>query len=168
MQIIKLPRRGGKTTKCYEILRDNEKSVMFQHTPMINGDHPIMQENPQIRRRIFSTSDYKERLRGMNVEVIIIDNADLLAKELLLDILYHFNTYPLNHGNLCKIVLTITDFEIRHEEENVFDHMHEIVMRMFTDSCEILCRQNLDYKSFKYCIDSIQNTVQYLEARRRE
>lgn len=167
MEIIKLPRRGGKTTKCFEILRDNENSVMFQHTAMVRGDHPIMQENPSIRRRIFSTGDFRERLRGMNVEVVIIDNADILCKEKLLELLHYFTTYPLNRGDLCKIVLTITDFE-KEPEENVFDHMHDIVMKMFKESCEILSKENLDYKSFKYCIDSIQNTVEYLQARRRE
>ncbi len=167
MQIIKLPRRSGKTTKCFEILRDNEKSVMLQHTNIIERDHPIMQENPSISRRIFLTSDFIQQLRGKNVEVVIVDDADHLCKEKLLELLYFFNTHPLNKGGLCKIILTITDFEKR-PQEHVFDHMHEIVMKMFFDSLEILHKEELDDKSFSYCIRSIQNTIEYLQARRRK
>lgn len=107
MQIIRLPRRGGKTTKCLEILRDNEKSIMFCHVSL-RIDHEILEQNPELRKRIFTTSDYEQRLRGMNVDTIVIDNADLIPTSVLLGMINYFVSVPLM-GQICKLVITTTE-----------------------------------------------------------
>ncbi len=231
MEIIKLPRRAGKTTRALERLRDNEKSVMFQHAGL-RIDHPILENNPELRKRIFTTCDFKSRLRGMVIDTVIIDNADLLDKHLLLEMLHHFTTFPLNLNSLCNIVVTFTEeerkprkhdcqlhrmeiceqedghlymkidtktymmggpdmhpvefcpvcgmkarashiehltiFERDDLKESQLDHMHKIIMEMFLSSCDILVKEDLDDKSFKFCTDTIQNTLMYVAARRRE
>lgn len=166
MHIIKLPRRGGKTTSALELLRDNEKSVMFQHLGMIRGDHPILEKNPELKRRIFSIGDYKERLRGKLVDTIIIDNADLLDKNQLLEMLHHFSTFPISSMGLCEVVLTITDFDDQ-TDKNQLQHMHKTIMEMFLNSCEIIIKEDLDDHEFKFCTDTIHNTLSYISMKRR-
>lgn len=122
MQIIKLPRRGGKTTRALTILKENEKSVVFLHSSFaLHEDHIIIKENPRIRKRIFSTNDFRQKLRGMIVDTVIIENADLIDKNLLLEMLYHFTTFPLNLDGLCKIIMTITEEEKMEKEEYTID-----------------------------------------------
>jgi hypothetical protein len=110
MQIIRLPRRGGKTTKCLEILRDNEKSVMFCHVSLavLHLEHEILDKNPEIKKRIFTTNEYEQRLRGMNIDTIVIDNADLMPTSVLLGMINYFVSVPLM-GQICKLVITTTE-----------------------------------------------------------
>ncbi len=104
MQIIRLPRKFGKTTKCLEILRKNERSVIIHLNGLSREDHPYLMENPELMKRIFSIEDYKERLRGLNIDIFIIDDADILSRESFFELLFYIQKYPL-----VTIFLTITD-----------------------------------------------------------
>lgn len=48
------------------------------------------------------------------------------------------------------------------------EHMHKIIMENFLNSCEILVKEDLDDHSFQFCLDTIQNTLRYVTARRKE
>lgn len=168
IEVINLPRRGGKTTKALELLKSSEKNIMFIHTGIVI-DHPLIEEYPYLKNRIFTTYDYKIRLRGKVLETVIIDNADLLDKDLLLDMLHHFTSFPYGMNGLCKIVLTMSPVTIKtHVKQNHFDQMHDIVMDMFTYSCQVLKDEELDDHDFKFCADMIIHTLNYLKNKRKE
>ena len=78
MQIIKLPRRGGKTTKALEILKENERSILIKHN-MMDIHHPILDTFPELLKRITSIYCYQRLTRGSTkFDTLIIDNADLI------------------------------------------------------------------------------------------
>ena len=47
-------------------------------------------------------------------------------------------------------------------------HMHNIIMENFLNSCEVLIKEDLDDYSFQFCLDTIHNTLRYAGARRKE
>ncbi len=107
MNVIKLARRAGKTTKCLDLLRDNDKSIMFSRVGL-RIDHPILNENPEIKKRIFDIYTYQERVRGMNVDMIIIDDGDLIPTSVLLEMINLFIRFALLVKN-CQLIITTTD-----------------------------------------------------------
>lgn len=84
MEIIKLPRRGGKTTRALQILKENEKSILIipysTGLPYLNAmEFPILGVFPDLLKRIITMSSYKRFTRGRSdVDTLIIDNADLV------------------------------------------------------------------------------------------
>jgi hypothetical protein len=52
--------------------------------------------------------------------------------------------------------------------EAQLEHMHKIIMETFLNSCEILVKEDLDDHSFQFCLDTIQNTLRYVAAKRKE
>ena len=110
IEIIRLHRRCGKTTKCLEILRDNEKSVMFCHGSfaLLHLEHEILDKNPEIKNRIFTTKQYDIRLRGMKIDTVVIDDADLIPTSVLLGMINYFVSVPFM-GQTCKLVITTTE-----------------------------------------------------------
>ena len=63
--------------------------------------------------------------------------------------------------------ITMFDREDKVAEAQL-QHMHKIIMESFLKSCETLVKEDLDDKSFKYCMDTIHNTLAYVGAKRKE
>jgi hypothetical protein len=63
---------------------------------------------------------------------------------------------------------SITMFDRDPVAEDQLKHMHDIIMESFLKSCEILVKEDLDDKSFKFCMDTIHNTLAYVGAKRKE
>lgn len=52
--------------------------------------------------------------------------------------------------------------------EAQLQHMHDIIMEMFLNSCNVLIKEDLDDHSFHFCISTIQNTLSYIDRKRKE
>ena len=48
------------------------------------------------------------------------------------------------------------------------EHMYKIIMENFLNSCEILVKEDLDNHCFQFCLDTIQNTLRYISAKRKK
>lgn len=53
-------------------------------------------------------------------------------------------------------------------DESQLQHMHELIMNSFLESCNILVKEDLKDHEFKFCLDTIHNTLAYVGARRKE
>jgi hypothetical protein len=62
----------------------------------------------------------------------------------------------------------LTMFDRDHVAEDQLQHMHNIIMESFLTSCDTLVKEDLDDKSFKFCMDTIHNTLAYVGAKRKE
>lgn len=169
IEIIQLERQGGKTTKALEILRSSENNIMFTHSGSVVIDHPLIDQFPHLKNRIFSTYDYKQRLRGKILDTVIVDNAELLDKDLLLDMLHHFTTFPYGMNGLCKIVLTMSPMRIKtFIKPSPLEEMHKIIMESFLNSCDILVKEDLKDYELQFCLDTIYNTLTYIKDKRKK
>lgn len=163
LEVISLPRRGGKTTQAIEILRSNENNIMFTHM----GIRKELLDS-HLNKRVFTSCDYKQRLRGKILDTVIIDDADLLDKHLLLDMLHHFTTFPYTMNGLSKIVLTITTIEDK-VQESPLKTFHDNIMEIFFCACNALNHEDdLEEHTFKFCSDTIVHTLNYLKSKRKE
>ena len=104
--LIILPRRMGKTTKALELLRDNEKSLMFTYGPL-RIDHPILEQHPELKNRILGPWDMQHKLRGKtgySINMIIVDDAEFFDTQNLeeIRIFQQISNLPV------KVVLTMT------------------------------------------------------------
>jgi hypothetical protein len=52
--------------------------------------------------------------------------------------------------------------------EDQLQKMHKIIMKIFLNSCEILVKEDLDDHSFRFCLDTIQDTLRYVGAKRNK
>jgi len=51
--------------------------------------------------------------------------------------------------------------------ETQFEQMHKIIIENFIISCEILVKEELDDCGFQFCLETIRNTLRYIEAKRK-
>ncbi len=53
-------------------------------------------------------------------------------------------------------------------KENQLEHLHNIIIERFLDACNIIVKEELDNNNFKFCVDTIQNTLLYIARKRNE
>ncbi len=104
MEIIKLKRRCGKTTQALKILMEEENNIMFINRDLMK-EYEFSESDKSIKKRIFTTENFKERSRGLLIENVIIDDADLLPTSELLEMVKYFTETPFA-GKICKLIIT--------------------------------------------------------------
>ena len=53
------------------------------------------------------------------------------------------------------------------EDVDQLQHMHQIIMDNFLNSCEILFKEDLKDHEFQFCMDTIHNTLQYVKSKKK-
>ena len=54
------------------------------------------------------------------------------------------------------------------EDVDKLQHMHQVIMETFLNSCEMLVKENLKDHEFQFCMDTIHNTIQYVKSKRKK
>lgn len=167
IEVVHMARRAGKTTQALIILKSNDKSIMFIHGGL-RVDHPILYENPELKRRIFPTTDYRQRLRGMIVDTIIIDNAEFIPTALLLGMIKHFTEYPINMGNPCRLIMTTSNIDVvkPEDEEDCFRGWDHFAKESMINCASVFIEEGHGEPEYKFCELSIMNAIHYLKSKR--
>lgn len=60
-------------------------------------------------------------------------------------------------------ILQTNLFPRQDMEKDPLEHMHQIIMQSFFDSCVVLIKEDLNDHSFQFCLDTINNTLIYVK-----
>lgn len=83
--------------------------------------------------------------------------------------------HPLEYCPICGMkgkashIENLTLFDRNDDlKDRQLQHMHNLIMEIFMSSCHTLIEDDLDDHSYKFCEDTIQNTLIYVKMKRKE